>query len=251
MAVIAGNWKMHMAPEEARTFFSAFEIDEMMADNEVLIFPPAISLLAAYKCENRDSRVQLGIQNVHWEDCGAFTCEISAEMAASAGASYALVGHSERRQLFGETDEQVALKVAAVLRQDLIPVICVGETLEEREAGRVSEVLLTQLDLALASIPDPEIRFLIAYEPVWAIGTGKTATPKDAAGAHGTLRNRLEQAIGVTAAARTEILYGGSVNSKNVALYSKINEIDGFLIGGASQSSKKFIDIIKKYYKNH
>ena len=114
MAVIAGNWKMHMAPEEVRTFFSAFEIDEMMADNEVLIFPPAISLLAAYKCENRDSRVQLGIQNVHWEDSGAFTGEISAEMAAIAGASYALVGHSERRQLFGETDEQVALKLSLI-----------------------------------------------------------------------------------------------------------------------------------------
>ena len=245
MAVIAGNWKMHMAPEEAHTFFSAFEIDEMMADNEVLIFPPAISLLAAYKCENRDPRVQIGIQNVHWEDCGAFTGEISAEMAASAGASYALVGHSERRQLFGETDEQVALKVAAVLQQDLIPVICVGETLEEREAGRVSEVILTQLDLALASIPDPEIRFLIAYEPVWAIGTGKTATPKDAAGAHGTLRNRLEQAIGVTAAARTEILYGGSVKPSNATELLAAQDVDGVLIGGASVKPQSFGEIIR------
>ena len=245
MAVIAGNWKMHMAPEEARTFFSAFEIDEMMADNEVLIFPPAISLLAAYKCENRDSRVQLGIQNVHWENSGAFTGEISPEMAASAGASYALVGHSERRQLFGETDEQVALKVAAVLRQDLIPVICVGETLEEREAGRVSEVILTQLDLALASIPDPEIRFLIAYEPVWAIGTGKTATPKDAAGAHGTLRNRLEQAIGVTAAARTEILYGGSVKPSNATELLAAQDVDGVLVGGASVNPQSFAEITR------
>ena len=245
MAVIAGNWKMHMAPEEARTFFSAFEIDEMMADNEVLIFPPAISLLAAYKCENRDSRVQLGIQNVHWENSGAFTGEISAEMAASAGASYALVGHSERRQLFGETDEQVALKVAAALRQDLIPVICVGETLEEREAGRVSEVILTQLDLALASIPDPEIRFLIAYEPVWAIGTGKTATPKDAAGAHGTLRNRLEQAIGVTAAARTEILYGGSVKPSNATELLAAQDVDGVLVGGASVNPQSFAEITR------
>ena len=245
MAVIAGNWKMHMAPEEVRTFFSAFEIDEMMADNEVLIFPPAISLLAAYKCENRDSRVQLGIQNVHWENSGAFTGEISAEMAASAGASYALVGHSERRQLFGETDEQVALKVAAVLRQDLIPVICVGETLEEREAGRVSEVILTQLDLALASIPDPEIRFLIAYEPVWAIGTGKTATPKDAAGAHGTLRNRLEQAIGVTAAARTEILYGGSVKPSNATELLTAQDVDGVLVGGASVNPQSFAEITR------
>jgi len=245
VAIIAGNWKMHMAPEEARTFFSAFEIDEMMADNEVLIFPPAISLLAAYKCENRDPRVQIGIQNVHWEDCGAFTGEISAEMAASAGASYALVGHSERRQLFGETDEQVALKVAAVLRQDLIPVICVGETLEEREAGRVSEVILTQLDLALASIPDPEIRFLIAYEPVWAIGTGKTATPKDAAGAHGTLRNRLEQAIGVTAAARTEILYGGSVKPSNATELLTAQDVDGVLVGGASVNPQSFAEITR------
>ena len=245
MAVIAGNWKMHMAPEEARAFFSAFEIDEIIADNEVLIFPPTISLVAAYKCEDRDPRIQLGIQNVHWEDCGAFTGEISAEMAASAGASYALVGHSERRQLFGETDEQVALKVVAALRQDLIPVICVGETLEEREAGQVSEVILKQLDLALASIPDPETRFLIAYEPVWAIGTGKTATPMDAAGAHGTLRDRLEQAIGVTAAARTEILYGGSVQPSNTAELLAAQDVDGVLVGGASINPQSFGDITR------
>ena len=245
MAVIAGNWKMHIAPEEVRAFFSAFEIDEIIADNEVLIFPPAISLVAASECEGRDPRVQLGIQNVHWEDYGAFTGEISAEMAASAGASYALVGHSERRQLFGETDEQVALKVAAALRQDLIPVICVGETLEEREAGRVSEVILKQLDLALASIPDPETRFLIAYEPVWAIGTGKTATPMDAAGAHGTLRNRLEQTIGVKAAARTEILYGGSVQPSNTAELLAAQDVDGVLVGGASINPQSFGDITR------
>ncbi len=245
MAVIAGNWKMHMAPEEARTFFGAFEIDEMMANNEILIFPPAISLLAAYKCEDRDPRVQLGIQNVHWEDQGAFTGEISAVMAASVGASYALVGHSERRQLFGETDEQVALKVAAALRQDLIPVICVGETLEEREAGRVNEVILSQLDLALTSIPDPDTRFLIAYEPVWAIGTGKTATPMDAAGAHGTLRNRLEQAIGATTAARTEILYGGSVQPSNATEILAAQDVDGVLIGGASLNPQSFGEITR------
>ena len=245
MAVIAGNWKMHMAPEEARTFFGAFEIDEMMANNEILIFPPAISLLAAYKCEDRDPRVQLGIQNVHWEDQGAFTGEISAVMAASVGASYALVGHSERRQLFGETDEQVALKVATALRQDLIPVICVGETLEEREAGRVNEVILSQLDLALISIPDPDTRFLIAYEPVWAIGTGKTATPMDAAGAHGTLRNRLEQAIGATTAAQTEILYGGSVQPSNATEILAAQDVDGVLIGGASLNPQSFGEITR------
>ena len=245
MAVIAGNWKMHMTPEEARTFFGAFEIDEMMANNEILIFPPAISLLAAYKCEDRDPRVQLGIQNVHWEDQGAFTGEISAVMAASVGASYALVGHSERRQLFGETDEQVALKVTAALRQDLIPVICVGETLEEREAGRVNEVILSQLDLALTSILDPDTRFLIAYEPVWAIGTGKTATPMDAAGAHGTLRNRLEQAIGATTAARTEILYGGSVQPSNATEILAAQDVDGVLIGGASLNPQSFGEITR------
>ena len=245
MAVIAGNWKMHMDPEEARAFFSAFEINEMMANNEILIFPPAVSLLAAYKCEERDPRVQLGIQNVHWEDRGAFTGEISAAMAANAGASYALVGHSERRQLFGETDEQVALKVAAALRQDLIPVICVGETLEEREAGRVNEVILSQLDLALTSIPDPDTRFLIAYEPVWAIGTGKTATPMDAAGAHGTLRNRLEEAIGATTAAQTEILYGGSVQPSNATEILAAQDVDGVLIGGASLNPQSFGEITR------
>ena len=245
MAVIAGNWKMHMTPEEARTFFSAFKIDEMMANNEILIFPPAISLLAAYNCEDRDPRVHLGIQNIHWKDQGAFTGEVSAAMAATVGASYALVGHSERRQLFGETDQQIALKVAAALRQDLIPVICVGETLEEREAGRVNEVILSQLDLALTSISDPETRFLIAYEPVWAIGTGKTATPMDAAGAHGTLRNRLEEAIGATTAAQTEILYGGSVQPSNATEILAAQDVDGVLIGGASLNPQSFGEITR------
>ena len=245
MAVIAGNWKMHMDPEEVRTFFGAFKIDEMMANNEILIFPPAISLLTAYRSEDRDPRIQLGIQNLHWEDRGAFTGENSAAMAASVGASYALVGHSERRQLFGETDEQVALKVSAALRQDLIPVICVGETLEEREAGRVNDVILSQLDLALASILDPETRFLIAYEPVWAIGTGKTATPMDAAGAHGTLRNRLEQAIGSTTAARTEILYGGSVQPSNATELLAAQNVDGVLVGGASINPQSFGEIAR------
>ena len=236
---------MHMAPEEARAFFCAFQVDPVMADHEIVIFPPSVSLFTACECEYRDPRVQLGIQNLHWEDRGAFTGEISASMAVRAGANYALLGHSERRHVFGETDEQVALKVASALRHDLIPVVCVGETLEEREAGRVDEVILRQLDSALVSIPDPETRFLIAYEPVWAIGTGKTATPLDAAAAHGTLRGRLERAMGAATAARTEILYGGSVQPSNAAILLAARDVDGVLVGGASINPESFTEIAR------
>jgi len=219
---------MHMAPEEARAFFCAFQVDPVMADHEIVIFPPSVSLFTACECEYRDPRVQLGIQNLHWEDRGAFTGEISASMAVRAGANYALLGHSERRHVFGETDEQVALKVASALRHDLIPVVCVGETLEEREAGRVDEVILRQLDSALVSIPDPETRFLIAYEPVW-----------------GTLRGRLERAMGAATAARTEILYGGSVQPSNAAILLAACDVDGVLVGGASINPESFTEIAR------
>lgn len=240
MSVIAGNWKMHMGPAQTRAFFAALELEGVAHDHELLIFPPAVSLEAAFG--SRPARIQLGAQSVHWEDEGAFTGEISACMAREAGAAFALVGHSERRHLFGETDEQVALKVAAVVRNGLVPVVCLGETLAERRAGRVDEVILRQLDAALPALADAP-RALVAYEPVWAIGTGETATPADASAAHSTLRRRLRERLGDGAGGAVALLYGGSVKPANAEELLEADEVQGVLIGGASLDTTSFAAI--------
>ncbi len=193
--VVAGNWKMHHGPTATRTFFGDFRPPRGEGAPELLVFPPALSLAAAVDARG-SLPVGLGVQNIHWEDAGAFTGEVSAPMAADAGASHVLVGHSERRHVFGETDQDVARKVASALRHGLVPVICVGETLDERRGGRVEAVILRQLTAALASLGGDPPPFLLAYEPVWAIGTGETATPDDAAAAYATLRRRLAQSVG-------------------------------------------------------
>jgi len=243
MAVIAGNWKMQMGAAETRAFFAALTLQERAGKNELLIFPPTVSLAVAATCPERDPRVQLGVQNIHWQDGGAFTGETSAAMAAEAGASHVLIGHSERRHVFGETNEEVALKIGAARRHGLVPVVCVGETLTERRDGRVDEVILTQLDAALETLEGDDQRFLIAYEPVWAIGTGETATPDDAANAHSTLRTRLEAALGLAAAVRTPILYGGSVKPANAGDLLRATNVDGVLVGGASLDPQSFAEI--------
>jgi triosephosphate isomerase len=243
VAVIAGNWKMHRGPGDARAFFAELRVEGLAAEQELIVFPPAVSLAAAAGSPARDPRVQLGVQNIHWEDEGAYTGEISAAMAAEAGATFALVGHSERRHLFGETDEQVGRKVAAARRHGLVPMVCVGETLAERRAGRVDEVIVRQLDAALPSLGGGKERFLIAYEPVWAIGTGETATPDDASEAHATLRGRLEEALGIAAAARVPLLYGGSVKPENAADLLGAPDVDGVLVGGASLDARSFLEI--------
>ena len=243
MAVIAGNWKMHMGAAQTRAFFAELDLDESASKNELLIFPPVSSLGVAAACPDRDSRIQLGVQNIHWQDGGAFTGETSAAMAAEAGASHVLIGHSERRHVFGETNEEVALKIAACCSHGLVPVVCVGETLVQRQEGRVDEVILGQLDAALHALEGNGGRFLLAYEPVWAIGTGETATPDDAANAHSTLRTRLEAALGLAAAVRTPILYGGSVKPSNAADLLGAANVDGVLVGGASLDPRSFAEI--------
>jgi triosephosphate isomerase len=245
MAVVAGNWKMHHGPRATRAFFSSLTLPSNAGGHELLVFPAAVSLAAAVAAPERDPRIQLGVQNIHWEDKGAFTGEVSAGMARDAGAVFALVGHSERRHLFGETDEDVARKVAAARRHSLVPVVCVGETLEERRAERVEEVILRQLDAALAALEEGEGRFLVAYEPVWAIGTGETATPADAAAAHGTLRARLDEALGPSRAARAPILYGGSVNPGNAEELLSASNVDGVLVGGASLDANSFAALVE------
>lgn len=241
MAVIAGNWKMHHGPTATRGFFDALVLDEVSDDHEILIFPPAISLPAAVAA--RGPRVSIGVQNIHWEDEGAFTGETSAPMARDAGAIFALVGHSERRHVFGESDEDVRRKVEAALRHELVPVVCVGETLEERRAGRVDEVIVRQLGAVLPTVAQNGVRFLVAYEPVWAIGTGETATPQDASAAHATLRACLEDAVGAGGAPSVPILYGGSVKPDNAAELLAASDVDGVLVGGASLEVASFAAI--------
>lgn len=243
MAVIAGNWKMNHGPEATRRFFADLALPGSTSGHEIIVFPPAISVVPAVGAGGRDPRVQVGVQNVHWEESGAFTGELSAGMAAEAGASFVLVGHSERRHVFGETDDQVTWKVEAVLRHDLTPVVCVGETLEERRGGRVEEVILRQLDAALEALVETDARFLLAYEPVWAIGTGETATPEDASSAHGALRERLDEALGAARSSRVPLLYGGSVKPDNAAELLGAPDVDGVLVGGASLDPTSFAAI--------
>ena len=244
MAVIAGNWKMYHGPRETRAFFAGLTLPANAGAHELLLFPPSVSLAAAVAAPARDPRIQLGVQNLHWEDKGAFTGEISGGMAREAGASFALIGHSERRHVFGETDEEVALKVRAALRHGLVPVVCVGETLAERRDGRVDEVILTQLDAALAALLESDSRFLVAYEPVWAIGTGETATPADASAAQGVLRVRLDQRLGAARSTRVPILYGGSVKPDNAAELMSVPDVDGVLVGGASLDPASYAALV-------
>ena len=241
VGVVAGNWKMHLGPGETRGFLDVFSPRRGPGRPQVIAFPPTVSLAAAVA--SAPSWLALGVQNIHWEDGGAFTGEVSAPLALAAGATHALVGHSERRHLFGETDSDVARKAAAALRHELVPTVCVGETLAERSAGRVSEVILRQLDAALEGLTGPGAQFLLAYEPVWAIGTGETATPQDAAEAHGILRGRLRERIG-SRADRVSILYGGSVKPGNAAELMAARDVDGVLVGGASLDPVSFASIV-------
>ena len=240
---VAGNWKMHHGPGEALEFFRGFDPD--LPDGEgpaILVFPPAISLEAVIDSPDRDRSVQVGAQNVHHEDSGAFTGETSASMVRGVGATHVLIGHSERRHVFGETDDDVRRKVEAVLRNELVPVVCVGETLDERREGRVAEVILRQLDAALYALTAGG-EFLIAYEPVWAIGTGETATPDDASAAHEVLKNRLAEAISGDRAFSIPVLYGGSVNPGNALELMRAPGVDGVLVGGASLDPDRFARI--------
>lgn len=240
--VIAANWKMHHGPDTTREFFRRFRPRFDGDEPTLLVFPPALSLAAAGESVPEEPRVELGVQNIHWEDSGAFTGEVSAAMAAEAGASHVLVGHSERRHVFGETDDEVVRKVRAALRHELVPVVCVGETLEQREDGRVEEVIVSQLGAALEPLAESDgMPFMVAYEPVWAIGTGETATPEDASTAHSTLRRRLvEELADEEQAAAAPILYGGSVKPHNARDLLQAPEVDGVLVGSASLDPDSF-----------
>lgn len=240
--VVAGNWKMNHGPAETRAFLDAFTLPSGSGLPRVLIFPPALSVAAAVEHPRRTPEIELGVQNIHFERSGAFTGEISADMARDAGVTLTLVGHSERRHIFGEDDASVARKAVAALEAGLVPVVCVGETLEERRAGRLEEVLLRQLNAVLDRLP-ADADWLLAYEPVWAIGTGETATPRDASEAHGILRERL-RARG-WAADSLPILYGGSVKPSNARELMEAPGVDGVLVGGASLNAGDFTAIVE------
>ncbi len=243
--VFAANWKMNHGPSDATAFMRGFVAHApRRSDRTVMFFPPALSFAAVAQALADRPDVLLGVQNIHWEDKGAFTGETSAAIARDAGARAVLVGHSERRHVFGETDEETALKCAAAARAGLIPVLCVGEKLEEREAGETEAVVLRQLRAGLGRLEGPQLaNVVVAYEPVWAIGTGRNATPEDAAVVHGAIRRELLEIVGERGAS-VPILYGGSVNRGNVAALLAADEVDGVLVGGASLEAQGWSSIV-------
>ncbi len=244
--LMAANWKMYKTPDQTREFFRDFlpQVSGHSRD-EIVVCPPYIDLAAAVEAA-KGSNVAIGGQNVHWKSEGAFTGEISALMLLALGVTHAIVGHSERRQYFGETDDTVNLRLKAALEAGLTPICCVGEVLEEREAGLTDDVLRRQCVRAFHAISAKKAsKLVVAYEPVWAIGTGKTATPELAAEAHAVIRKEATEVFGEEFAAKLRILYGGSVKPENASALMAQEEIDGALVGGASLDPKSFAAIVK------
>ncbi len=243
--VIAGNWKMFKTQAETRAFFSAFvPLASDVNHCDIVIAPPFTGISAAVECA-RGTNIAIGGQDVFWEKEGAFTGEISAQMLVEAGCRYVIVGHSERRQFFGDTDEAVAKKTKAALAAGLIPVVCLGENLAQREAEITEKVCYVQFKAGLGALtPEQFSRILIAYEPVWAIGTGKTATPEIAASAHRFIRQCAAEKFSAEFASALRILYGGSVKPENIQGLMAQEELDGALVGGASLDAKSFASIV-------
>ncbi len=243
--MLAANWKMHKTVAEATAFTDAFLPLAAGVDDAEIVLAPPFTALAAVAGACRGSNVAAAAQNVHWEPRGAFTGEVSLAMVRDAGASHAIVGHSERRHLSGEDDEAVNRKTRAVLAAGLTPIVCIGETLAEREAEETAAVLDRQVDGGLAGLTAGQIASLvIAYEPVWAIGTGRTATPEQAQVAHAHVRRRLAARAGQAAADRCRLLYGGSVKPANAADLSAQPDVDGALVGGAGLDPHSFAEIV-------
>lgn len=244
--IIAGNWKLNKTPHEAMELVNQFtrnlnDIDDV----DIVVCPPFVALTDVRDVLN-ESNIGLGAQNLYWEDAGAFTGEISAPMIKAAGAQYVIIGHSERRQYFGETNETVNKKIKAALAHKLIPIACVGENLEEREAGKAFDVVKNHVEGSLAGLTAEEMsQIIIAYEPVWAIGTGKTASPEQAQEIHKFIRELLSQMYSESLASGIRIQYGGSVKPENTVDLMSQPDIDGALVGGASLKSESFAQIIE------
>src|SRR5436190_1099673 len=245
--IVAANWKMNMTQGEATAFVSTFllEIGESR-DVEVVIVPPFTAIAAVNAALENAQHVKVGAQNMHWERSGAFTGEISPAMLRDLFVHYVVLGHSERRTLFGETDEIVNRKVRAAHEATLRPIVCIGETLQQRDRGNVEKILSIQLRGSLAGLSPKELQeTVIAYEPVWAIGTGRNATPAQAQEAHAFIRHTLHQMADDTTAERIRIQYGGSVKPENAHELMSQPDIDGALVGGASLDPRSFVQIVK------
>ena len=242
--IIAGNWKMFKTAAETRTFVKAFrpQVDSLK-DREAVVCAPFTALWALAD-ELKGSSIGVGAQNAHWEEKGAFTGEIAVGMLKEIGARFAIAGHSERRQYFGETDATVNKRTLAILAGGLTPITCIGETLLERESNQTFKVLERQVRESLKGLPSPAL-VVIAYEPVWAIGTGKTATPAQAQEAHAFIRKEFAKLYGEAAAQAVRVLYGGSVKPDNMATLMREAAIDGGLVGGASLDADSFAQIVR------
>jgi len=242
--VIAGNWKMNMLPNEAMDFIQ--ELTPLVKDtkNEVILCVPYTDLFYAL-LHVQGTNIKIGAQNMHWEEKGAYTGEVSAPMLKSIGVEYVIIGHSERRQYFAETDETVNKKIKSALAHGLKPIVCVGETLEQRESGQTEQIVTSQVEKAFEGIPTSELeKITIAYEPIWAIGTGKTATKEDANSTIMQIRKKLAEMYGQNEANGVIIQYGGSVKSANAKELFEMSDIDGGLVGGASLKADEFSKIV-------
>jgi triosephosphate isomerase (TIM) len=251
--IIMGNLKMNMTIENGKEYIKRFlPFLEQVSESEVILAPP-FTVIPLFASEIGKSLLQLGAQNMHWEDSGAYTGEISPVLIKEAGCQWVILGHSERRQYFGETYTQVRRKLESAYRHKITPVVCIGETLSVRRAGRTFHLVEDQIDEALKGLkPKQVVGTVLAYEPIWAIGTGKTASPWQANEVHHFIRNKIENLFGKPTASEIRILYGGSVNPENCEALIQEPEIDGFLVGGASQkeeSFQKIISIVEEIWK--
>ena len=246
--VIAGNWKMYKTQADTRAFFAAFNpLVASIADCDIVIAPPFTLIPAAVEA-TKATKIGISAQNLYWEKEGAFTGEVSAAMLVDGGCRYTIIGHSERRQFFGETNETVLKKTKAALAAGLTPIVCIGEMLADHEAGNTERICATQFKASFGALTGEEFsRILVAYEPVWAIGTGRTATPEIAAAVHKFVRQCAAEQFSASHASGLRILYGGSVKPDNIQGLMAQEELDGVLVGGASLEAKSFASIVKDW----
>jgi len=245
--VIAGNWKMHKTIAEARNLASEIARKAVDLKEATLILIPPFTAISEVRKALEGTEIMVGAQDVFWEDQGAFTGEISPFQLKEAGCELVIIGHSERRQYFSETDEIVKKKVQAALRHNLIPIVCIGETLEEREKGQTLQKITTQLEQSIFTLSGDDFqKIILAYEPIWAIGTGRNATPEQAEEVHSFIRNLIAHKYGKSLASYAIILYGGSVKPANSSSLSREKDINGFLVGGASLEAESFLAIARE-----
>lgn len=242
--VIAGNWKMNMLPNEAMAFIEGLAPLVKNSEAEVILCVPYTDLFYSLLTA-QDTNIKIGAQNMHWEESGAYTGEVSGKMLKSIGVEYVIIGHSERRQYFNETDETVNKKIKSAFANELKPIVCVGETLEQRETGKAEEIITNQTRIALEGLTEEQVEnTIIAYEPIWAIGTGKTATAEDANNSIKAIRNEIAKNYGQNIADKVIIQYGGSVKASNAKELFSTSDIDGGLVGGASLKVEEFANIV-------